>query len=277
MDGINFKLSDGQKYDAIWNLLNAEYYNEENNWSVRYVVTNVYDNYALAYDLVEDRCYRQYYTKNDATDTVELGKKEVCYIVDVNETEKEALDKINAVGEGSYAKAQESYERLVQDNETLATTNTALTTEKETLSGEFTTLQNTYEEVNGKVAEFENTVSELNTKIEEYTSQMESDKNSIEALTSENESLKEFKKITETAEKRAIVDSYSDNLDEEVIAEYTNEKLENMSKEDLEKELCFKLVKSNPTAFSKNAAPQYLPKDDGPKNGLEEILSKYKK
>ena len=50
-----------------------------------------------------------------------------------------------------------------------------------------------------------------------------------------------------------------------------------MSKEDLEKELCFKLVKSNPTAFSKNAAPQYLPKDDGPKSGLEEILSKYKK
>ena len=277
MDGINFKLSDGQKYDAIWNLLNAEYYNEENNWSVRYVVTNVYDDYALAYDLVEDRCYRQYYTKNDATDTVELGKKEVCYIVDVNEAEKEALDKMNAVGEGSYTKAQESYEKLVQDNETLTTTNTTLTTEKETLSGEFATLQNTYEEVNNKVVELENTISELNTKIEEYTSQMESDKNSIEALTSENESLKEFKKTTETAEKRAIVDSYSDNLDAEIIAEYTNEKLENMSKEDLEKELCFKLVKSNPTAFSKNAAPQYLPKDDGPKSGLEEILSKYKK
>ena len=90
--------------------------------------------------------------------------------------------------------------------------------------------------------------------------------------------LKQFKLDTEIAEKKALVDSYSEKLDADIIAEYTNEKLAEMSKEDIEKELCFKLVKSNPSVFSKQESnPQYIPKNEGPKSGLEEILNKYKK
>ena len=77
---INFKLSDKQKYDAIWTLLNPEF-NEEGGWTSSYTVCDVYDEYAIAYNY-EEGCYeRVYYTKDDSTDslTIELNK----YIRDV--------------------------------------------------------------------------------------------------------------------------------------------------------------------------------------------------
>lgn len=271
MNGVmNFKLSDNEKYQAIWNLLNADYYTEENNWAVRYGIMDVYDDYAICRDYSEGQYVRQYYTKNDEQNSVELGKQEVCYFVNVNEAEKEALDKYRE-SEGTYEKLDETFANLKATNETL-------TAEKETLTADYAAAQTSLEEANGKITTFEATVEELNGKVEEFTAQTETLQNSIDALTSENEGLKQFKLDTEMAEKRAVVDSYAEQLDEEVINEYTNEKLADMSKDDLEKELCYKLVKANPSVFSKaEPTPIVLPKADAPKTGIEGILSKYKK
>lgn len=78
---FNFKLSDDEKSSKIFDLLNPNY-NEEGEWVVNYMIMDVYDDYIVAYNF-EEKCHeRIYYTKNDTDDSVALGKKKKCYIVD---------------------------------------------------------------------------------------------------------------------------------------------------------------------------------------------------
>ena len=71
---LNFKLSDNAKFSAIWSLLNVNY-NEENNWLVEYGIVDIYDEYAVVKNYSEGTFERVYYTKNDETDSVELGER----------------------------------------------------------------------------------------------------------------------------------------------------------------------------------------------------------
>ena len=83
---MNFKLSDNAKFNAIWSLLNVNY-NEANDWLVEYGICEVYDDYAVVRNFAESTYERVYYTKNDETDSVELGDRVRCYFVDVTEGE----------------------------------------------------------------------------------------------------------------------------------------------------------------------------------------------
>ena len=62
-------------------------------------------------------------------------------------------------------------------------------------------------------------------------------------------------------------------LDDEIIDKYKNN-LDKYSIIDLEKDLSYELVNSVPEIFTKKDEIP-LPKDDGPKDGIEGILSKY--
>lgn len=62
MPQMNFKLSDSQKFDALWSLLNPNY-TEEGNWTIDYAICDVYDEYALAYSYENAQYERIYYTK----------------------------------------------------------------------------------------------------------------------------------------------------------------------------------------------------------------------
>ena len=42
---LNFKLSDSEKHNAIWNLINPNY-NEEGGWTIEYAICDIYDDYA---------------------------------------------------------------------------------------------------------------------------------------------------------------------------------------------------------------------------------------
>lgn len=277
MDKISFKLSNNQTYDILWNLMNADYYTQENDWSVRYTICDVYDDYAICRDYQEGNYIRQYYTKDNENDTVTLGNSEVCYFVDVTESEKEALNKYRESGE-NFEKIDENFAQMKADIETLTNEKEELNTQYTTVNTEFEALKTSNEETVNALTEANSKIEDMNGQIATYTEQATTLQATIDTLTSENEGLKQFKLDTEIAEKKALVDNYSDKLDADVINEYTNEKLADMSLEDIEKELCFKLVKSNPSVFSKGEpAPQYIPKNDGPKSGLDEILSKYKK
>lgn len=277
MDKISFKLSNNQTYDILWNLMNADYYTQENDWAVRYSICDVYDDYAICRDYQEGNYIRQYYTKDNENDTVSLGNSEVCYFVDVTESEKEALNKYRESGE-NFEKIDENFAQMKSDIETLTNEKEELNTQYTTVNTEFEALKTSNEETVNALTEANSKIEDMNGQIATYTEQTTTLQTTIDTLTSENEGLKQFKLDTEIAEKKALVDSYSDKLDADIIAEYTNEKLAEMSKEDIEKELCFKLVKSNPSVFSKGEpTPQYIPKNDGPKSGLDEILSKYKK
>lgn len=244
---INFRLSDGAKHEAIWNLLNTNY-NEEGNWTVDYCICDIYDEYCVAYNYEEQSYERIYYTKEN--DVVELGARKKCYIIDVTEEEKISLETIQALNNNTYEKIEENFVSK--------------------------------EEVEQKTSEFEQkieenvaTIATLNSEKEEISNALESQEAELNSLKEENESLKQFKLEQERLEKRAIVDKYSERLSEEIIEKYTDERIAEFTAKELDKELAFELVSNDPTVFSNNNN-NLIPKDE-PRTGVEAILEKYRK
>ena len=101
MPTIMFKVSDNQKYNFLWALLNPNY-NEENNWAVEYGICDIYDEYAIVRNYAEAKFERIYYVKDDETDSLEITNREDCFIVDVNASEKAALTALHAMNENTY-------------------------------------------------------------------------------------------------------------------------------------------------------------------------------
>ena len=256
MPKINFKLSDDQKFNAIWALLNPEF-NEEGNWTVQYGISAVYDDYALAINYETGDMNRVYYKKDDGNDMVELGEIVKCYIVDVNEQEKNTLDTLRALNGETYelvsdvlTNAQENFEKV----------------------SEFSTK---IEELNNTVSTLETEKSDANAKVEEYTTQLDTANGTINSLNEELNSLKEYKLGIETKQKEAVINEYTEHLPEEVLDTY-REKISEYDAEELDMRLAYELKKNNSSIFTKNSDEGFVPKDTQT-DGLTAILSKYKK
>ena len=245
MPVIDFKLSDNQKYTMLWNLLNPNF-NEDGGYVMEYSIMDIYDDYAIAYDIQNQNYERVYYTKDDANDSLEITSTEVTYIVDVTESEKKALEALQTMNNNSFEKLDEDFSALKEEVETLNGSINSLNEEKESLSVELEEVKNNFTEAT----------------------------TTIENLTEENNTLAEFKSQVEKMEKEAIIDKYADKLNEDVVNEF-REKVDEYSAVDLEKELAFTLVNTTPTLFS-NDSKGFVPKDgDEPKTGLSAVLDKY--
>ena len=249
---MNFKLSDNQKYNMIWTLLNNRF-NEENDYIMDYSVCDVYDDYAVVFKFESNSYERAYYTKDDETDSLTIDKMEECYIVDVNEEEKRALEVLHVMNNNTYEKVDEVV----------------------------TGLQDEVKEFNSKIEENNTTIAtlqqerdgletELNETKENYTTALEK----IETLNSENESLNEFKAATELKEKEAVIEKYSTLLEEDQINSF-KEKLDEFTKEELDKEMAFALVQTKSTIFT-NEDNGFVPKDEPNLTGIEAILERQK-
>ena len=248
MTKLNFKLSDSQKHEAIWVLLNDQY-TEENNWEITYTILDIYDDYALVYSYEAGSYERVYYTKNDETDSIELGARKKCYVIDVTEEEKTALEALRAFNGGTYEKIDEN----IQEIDTIKQQNS-----------EFST----------KIEELNNTVSTLTTERDTSVENYNNAQAQISTLTNELETLKDYKNSVETQEKEQVIASYSELLNNEILDSYKSKISEYSSATELDKELAYELKKTNLEVFTKT--PQYLPKDT-PNTGIEAILAKYKK
>ena len=248
MTKLNFKLSDSQKHDAIWVLLNDKY-TEEGHWEVSYTILDIYDDYALVYSYEAGSYERVYYTKNDETDSVELGARKKCYVIDVTEEEKTALDALRAFNGGTYEKIDEN----IQEINTIKQQNSEFSTKIEELNSTVSTL-----------------TTERDTSVENYNNAQAQ----ISTLTNELETLKDYKNSVETQEKEQVIASYSELLNNEILDSYKSKISEYSSATELDKELAYELKKTNLEVFTKT--PQYLPKDT-PNTGIEAILAKYKK
>ena len=201
MPKINFKLSDDEKFNALWALLNPEF-NEEGNWTVSCSISAVYDDYALVQNYETGRPERIYYSKNDETDMVEITERVNVYIVDVTETEMKTLDTLRALNGNTY--------ELVSDT---------------LLNAEETLEKNA--EFSAKIEELNETVTTLNTEKDElvaaaetYTAQIEEANANLNSLTEEVDSLREYKAQIEAKEKEAVIDQYSEMLSDEVLDDY---------------------------------------------------------
>lgn len=253
---INFKLSDSQKYSALWNLLNSEY-NEEGGWSCGYSLCEVYDEYALAYNYEDNGYERIYYTKDDATDTITIDKKVKVFIVDVTPEEKGTLDTLRVLNGNTY--------ELVNENLTNAEKNAndcvEFSTKIEELNTTIATLNTEAESAQAKIAEVETTYNDavaLNA-----------------TLTEEIEALKTYKKCVEDQSKEAVVSEYSGKLSEDTLDTY-RAKFDEYTVEDLDMHLAYELKKINASVFTQTSAGR-IPKDDATRSGVEEILARYKK
>lgn len=248
MTKLNFKLSDSQKHDAIWNLLNDKC-TEENNWEISYSILDIYDDYALVYNYETGSYERVYYVKDDEKDSIELGARKKCYVIDVTEEEKNALDALRAFNGGTYEKIDEN----IQEIDTIKQQNSEFSTKIEELNDMVSTL-----------------TTERDTSVDNYNNAQ----NTISTLTSELETLKNYKNNVETQEKEQVIASYSELLNDEILNSYKTKISDYSSATELDKELAYELKKANLQVFTKS--PQYLPKDE-PVTGIEAILAKYKK
>jgi uncharacterized coiled-coil protein SlyX len=284
MPTITFKVSDNQKHDFLWSLLNVNY-NEENGWVVEYGICDIYDEYAIVRNYAEGKFERVYYTKDDENDSLEITRREDCFIVDVNATEKEALAKIHATNGDTYEGVDARFENLESD---LATANTVI----ETLNGNIAEVTEQNSEFSTKIEELENTVSTLNTEkenaqtlINEVTEKfttasadLATAQSTIETLTAERDELATYKKNIVDSEKRALIMSYSDHVAQDVLDTYI-ENMDNYDLKQLDMELTYEQKQAHPETFSKNPGQaHYIPKDTTPvAGGLETLLAKYEK
>ncbi len=304
MPSINFKVSDGQKFDFLFNLLNPNF-NEAGGWIIEYAICEVYDEYAIARNYSEGTFERIYYKKDDENDSLEITNRERCYIVDVNEAEKNALNNIR--GESTYVEVEANIAASATTIENLNTTIGELNTTVETLNntvtdlnGQITTLNESNENLttensnySTKVGELEETISTLTTERDEARSnydtasarltEVESNNSelttTLATVTEERDGLAAYKKSVEDEAKKAVVNNYIEQLPEEVIESYMNS-LDNYTIEDLDMRLTYELKKSNPVLFSKTPAPApnaFVPKDGDGGRGINDILAKYEK
>lgn len=252
---LNFKVSDNQKFNAIWALLNDKY-NEENGWLITYAVQDIYDDYALVFSYENNRFERVKYTKDNEKDLVELGEITPCYILDLTESEKAVVERLREIT-GSYELIEEKF------------TNGQEAVEK---VGELTNQINEY---STKITEYEETVATLNTEKETAENNFANASQTISELTDKINSLETYKANVEREKKQAIIASYSDLLPNEIIETYSAKVDEYSDDTALDMALAYELKKNNVSVFTKT--PSYLPKPEENEGGLAELLSKYKK
>ena len=89
-------------------------------------------------------------------------------------------------------------------------------------------------------------------------------------METEKKELNDYKYSIERAEKENIINQYVEKIDQETLDSFS-EKIDEFTKEQLEKELAYTLVLSKPEIFSYEG---FYPKESH-KDGIEEILSRY--
>lgn len=245
---VNFKLSDGDKYEQIFDLLNTNF-NEEGNWTVTYGIGEIYDDYALVYNLETKEVFRAYYQKGE--DTVTLGDMKKVYIINVTEEEKVTVDTLRRLNGETYEKVEPVLENAKENFEKIS-------------------------ELEGKKVELENSVSTLNTEKSTLEEKFNLSQGENETLKNEIEALKSYKLDIENKQKESVLSEYENQLSDEILNSY-KEKINEYSVIDLDKELAYELKKANISAFTKQPEQKFVQKNGIVKTGLDEILNKYVK
>ena len=253
---LNFKVSDREKFDAIWTLLNTRY-NEEGGWEITYCILDIYDEYALVFNYEYNRYERVTYTKNDEADTVELGEFSVRYVMDLSENEKALVDGLRTAA-GSFELLSEAYEagqKAIED----------LKARDEEIS-----------EYSTKISELENNISTLNTEKETTENNFAELSDKFSVLEEEVNSLRAYKASSEKEKKLAVIKSYESVLNEDAIEDFTNRVDEYADVISLDKDLAYALKNSNFSIFTQT--PEFIPmSDNGSQGDLRELLTQYKK
>lgn len=271
MVGLQFKISDDQKFMMLWDLLNPNY-GPDNDYTVEFSICDVYDEYAIVRNYAEQKFERVYYSKNDETDSLEITNREDCFIIDVNQAEKDALGALKTLNNNTYELVDEKFSKIAE-----------LEQQVEEFTTQVESLQQENSDFGAKIEEHEATIATLNQEKEEITNNFNSVSEQFnvanETISTLNQTIDElttYKANVEKQKKLAIVNQYAGKLSDEVINSF-NERVDEFTEDELEKELAFTLVKNNPSLFTNQDQNGFIPKDEGNLTGIEGILSRYKK
>ena len=253
---INFKLSDAEKANALFLLLNPEF-SEENDYKISFGLIDVYDEYAFCYSYEDGNYYRVYYNKDDEKNEIVLGNKEIRYCLDISEAELKALTVLRQLsGNDSFEKIDEIF---LEKDESIASKERSISERDETIAtltqqnSEYAEKDARYEEVlqeheerflalQQSISEKEENFSALSTK------NLELEQTNV-TLKQENDALSTYKLNKEREEKKAVIAKFSVKLDKEVLEEYENN-IDSYTFEELNKELAVKLLDATPSLFS---------------------------
>jgi predicted nucleic acid-binding Zn-ribbon protein len=263
MDKTLFRISDSEKADILFDLINPNF-NEEGGWVLNGFITEVYDDYALCVN--KDGYFRTYYTKDG--DNITIGDTVSVKIVDVTATEYSALEAMKSIG-GTYEAAQTAYTEATEKVTSLETAAAEFETEKNALEtkiseleGAMTEFETTKTNLETQISEKDTMITDFNSKIEAYESEKVELNNKISDITNENNMLVEFKKNIENEQKEAILTKYEEYLTEEAIAEF-KKSINDLSVEDFKKEVCTSAVENDPAIFAnRNNEPDKFFKGD---------------
>lgn len=255
VDNSMFRLSDSEKYNLLWDILNP-------NETYTYCIIDVYDDYAIAFNRNKKIYERIYYTKDN--DTITIGDIVQCYIIDVTKSEYEALETMKAMNGANY--------ESINDNFVSKTELTALQTEK-------TQFEATIEELKQSVSQSEVNTQQLQENLTQYEKQiqdLQAEKDSIitenNILKSENQQLSVFKCQTENEKKEQVISKFEEILTDSTLNEFKLNK-DKYDVQELEKELCLAAFKSNPTIFSKEVKNDLVYKQDSMSKHNSEMSS----
>ena len=294
-----FRLSDNDKCGLLFDLLNKE----EDSCKI---ICDIFDEYAIVYDIVNYKYIRAYYTKDDKNNTVSIDKIEDCYTVDLNENEMNALNSIKEIG--TYSEIKTKIDEQVSQIE-------AFTVEKNSLTEQLSAAQ-------AKIAEYEATAEQDFKKEEEDKKEEEKEnskdkdekkedkeKNSLNEdiqeelnsykaqlaekdaeiarlnqlnsdITNEKSELESYKKSVDTEKKASIIKEFAAHLSEEQISDF-NSKMDDFSVEDYKKEVCFAAYNSDASILSnkdKEEEPDLIYKNSQKDmdEGALKLLNKHK-
>lgn len=267
MAELKFRLSDCEKAHKIFQALNE---GVEDYADIKYWLCGVYDDYAVAQENTAEGGYiRAYYTKNE--DTVTIIGTEPCFMLDVTEVEKVALEAMKTIS-GGYEKAAADYSTLeakvaemTTETETLKSSLTVAEEAKATAEADLATKSTEFEaqktELDEKIASYEVKAAEDKAALEEAAAnyaKLESEKveleNSKNDLINEKEQLAAFKAGVEKDQKEQLLSKYSEHLDDASM-EALKENMDKYSVVDFKKEVCTAAVEHDPTIFSKSGEP----------------------
>ena len=256
---ITFKISDNQKFDIIWNLLNTNF-NEENNYQVDYSICDIYDSYAIVRNHTNGTFERVYYSKNDETDSLEIINKEICYIIDVNEAEKNALQNLKNMNNNTFEVIDEQYKNLTEEK-------VQFEVKIVELNGDISTL-------NTKIEETNNNFTQINEQYEALNKTYSTLQNDYNNVVAERDELVSYKKDIVDNNKKDIINSYSEFLSSDLLAEY-EANMDKYTVEELDMKLTYEQKKANPSMFTKkDDGASYIP-SKAPTDKWKSILSPY--
>lgn len=305
MDRSKFRLSDNDKFELLWQALNTS----EDSFTTIYAI---YDDYAVAYDAVAGNHIRVYYTKDNEANTVTVNNIEVCYIVDVTEAEKNALEAMKAIGAytdiqakldeysaqiaqmtsgaeeaaSKYAQLESELEAFKKKNEDEDKDDSDdddgddKDKDKDDDEKKKTKNELDVEDTEAVEPEVNSTVitAEFEAKISEKDAEIARLNQLVSDITNEKAELESFKLNADREKKTAILNEFAAHLTEEQFTEYTN-KVDNYSVEDFKKEVCVAAYDTDSSLFAKKDVEDLIHKPDSEKSyetGALRLLNKHK-